>query len=71
MIFIDYNFFFYFDRKVGPFRKQLLYEDTIGMNSVGYAMPENYDTILNTDDGSIPNVYINSDTDENTYDMIE
>ena len=71
MIFIDYNFFFNFDRKAGPFRKQLLYEDTIGMNSVGYAVPENYDTILNIDDGSIPNVYINSDTDENTYDMIE
>jgi hypothetical protein len=41
------------------------------MNSVGYAIPENYDTVLNTDNRSIPNVYINSDTRENTYDMIE
>ena len=71
MVFIDCNFFFYFDRKIGPFRKQLLYEDTIDMNSVGYAIPENYDTVLNTDNRSIPNVYINSDTRENTYDMIE
>jgi hypothetical protein len=31
------------------------------MNSVGYAIPENYDTVLNTDNGSIQNVYINSD----------
>ena len=71
MVFIDCNFFFYFDRKIGPFRKQLLYEDTIDMNSVGYAIPENYDTVLNTDNRSIPNVYFNSDTRENTYDMIE
>jgi hypothetical protein len=69
MIFIDCIFFF--DRKVGPFRKQLLYEDTIDMNSVGYAIPENYDTVLNTDNRSIQNVYINSDTGENTYDMID
>jgi hypothetical protein len=62
--------FFNFDRKVGPFRKQQLYEDTIDMNSVGYAIPENYDTVLNTDNRSIQNVYINSDTGENTYDMI-
>ena len=62
---------FVFDRKVGPFRKQLLYEDTIDMNSVGYAIPENYDTVLNTDNRSIQNVYINSDTGENTYDMID
>jgi hypothetical protein len=61
----------FFDRKVGPFRKQLLYEDTIDMNSVGYAIPENYDTVLNIDNGSVPNVYINSDTGENTYDMID
>jgi hypothetical protein len=71
MIFIDCNFFFYFDRKVEPFRKQLVYEDTIHMNSVGYAIPENYDTVLNTDNGSVPNVYINNDTGENTYDMID
>jgi len=71
MIFIDCNFFFNFDRKVGPFRKQLLYEDTIDMNSVAYAVPENYDTVLNTDNGSVPNVYINSDTGENTYDTID
>ena len=58
-------------RKIGPFRKQLLYEDTIDMNSVGYAIPENYDTVLNTDNRSIQNVYINSDTGENTYDMID
>jgi hypothetical protein len=41
------------------------------MHSVGYAIPENYDTVLNTDNGSVPNVYINSDTGENTYDMID
>ena len=41
------------------------------MNSVGNVKPENYDTILNTDNGSIPNVYINSETGENTYDMID
>ena len=70
MVFKD-CIFLNFDRKVGPFRKQLLYEDTIDMNSVGYAIPENYDTVLNTDNRSIPNVYINSDTGENTYDMIE
>jgi hypothetical protein len=68
MIFIDCIFFY---RNVGPFRKQLLYEDTIGMNIVGYAKPENYDTVLNTDNRSIPNDYINSDTGENTYDMID
>ena len=70
MIFID-CIFLNFDRKIGPFRKQLLYEDTIDMNSVGYAIPENYDTVLNTDNGSVPNVYINSDTGENTYDRID
>ena len=63
--------FCFFDRKIGPFRKQLLYEDTIDMHSVAYAIPANYDTVLNTDNGSVPNVYINSDTGENTYDMIE
>jgi hypothetical protein len=41
------------------------------MHSVGYAIPENYDTILNTDNGSVQNVYINSDTGENAYDMID
>ena len=41
------------------------------MNSVGYAIPENYDTVLNTDNKSIQNVYINSDSGENTYDMID
>ena len=41
------------------------------MNSVGYAIPENYDRVLNTDNGSVPNVYINSDTGENTYDTID
>jgi hypothetical protein len=41
------------------------------MNSVGYAIPENYDTRLKTVNGSIPNDYINSDTGENTYDMID
>jgi hypothetical protein len=41
------------------------------MNSVGYAIPENYDTVLNTDNGSIQNVYINSDTGQNIYDMID
>jgi len=71
MSFNRLHFFLNFDRKVGPFRKQLLYEDTIDMNSVGYAIPENYDTVLNTDNGSIQNVYINSDTGENTYDMID
>ena len=70
MVFID-CIFFDFDRKIGPFRKQLLYEDTIEMNSVGYAIPENYDTVLNTDNRSIQNAYINSDTGENTYDMID
>ena len=60
-----------FDRKVEPFRKQRLYEDTIEMNSVDYAIPENYDTVLNTDNGSVPNVYINSDTGGNTYDTID
>ena len=60
-----------FCRKVGPFRKQLLYEDTIEMNSVAYAVPENYDRVLNTDNGSVPNVYINRDTGENTYDTID
>ena len=62
---------FNFCRNVGLFRKQLLYEDTIDMNSVGYAIPENYDTVLNTDNRSIQNVYINSDTAENTYDTID
>ena len=70
MIFID-CIFFIFCRNVGPFRKRLLYEDTIGMNSVAYAVPENYDTVLNTDNGSVPNVYINSDSGENTYDTID
>jgi hypothetical protein len=41
------------------------------MNSVDYAIPENYDTVLNTDNGSVPNVYINSDTGENQYDKID
>ena len=41
------------------------------MHIVGYAISENYDTALNTDNGSVPNVYINSDTGENTYDMID
>jgi hypothetical protein len=41
------------------------------MNSVDYAIPENYDTVLNTDNGSVPNVYINSDTGGNTYDTID
>jgi hypothetical protein len=41
------------------------------MTSVGYSIPENYDIVLNTDNGSTPNVYINSDTGENTYDMID
>jgi hypothetical protein len=27
--------------------------------------------VLNIDNGSVPNVYINSDTGENTYDMID
>jgi hypothetical protein len=27
--------------------------------------------MLNTDNGSVPNVYINSDTDENQYDRID
>ena len=71
MIFIDCIFVLNFCREVGPFRKQLLYEDTIEMNSVGYAIPENYDRVLNTDNGSVPNVYINSDTGENTYDTID
>jgi hypothetical protein len=31
----------------------------------------NYDTVLNTDNGSVPNVYINSDTGENQYDTID
>jgi len=73
-VFYDFHrqqFFFNFCRNVGPFRKQLLYEDTIEMNSVGYAIPENYDRVLNTDNGSVPNVYINSDTGENTYDTID
>jgi lysyl-tRNA synthetase class 2 len=30
------------------------------MNSVDYAIPANYDTVLNTDNGSVPNVYIDS-----------
>jgi hypothetical protein len=34
------------------------------MTSVGYAIPENYDTVLNTDNRSVPNVYINGDTGE-------
>ena len=70
-ILIDCIFFNFFDRNVGPFRKQLVYEDTIDMNSVDYAIPENYDTVLNTDNRSISNVYINSDTGENTYDTID
>jgi hypothetical protein len=41
------------------------------MNTVDYAIPANYDTMLNTDNGSVPNVYINSDTDENQYDRID
>ena len=40
-------------------------------SSVDYATPANYDTVLNPDKGSVPNVYINSDTGENTYDMID
>ena len=65
------QFFLNFCRNVGPFRKQLLYEDTIDMTSVGYAIPDNYDTVLNTDNRSVPNVYINGDTGENTYDTID
>jgi hypothetical protein len=41
------------------------------MTSVGYAIPENYDTVLNTDNRSVPNVYINGDTGENTHDTID
>ena len=41
------------------------------MNSVDYAIPENYDTVLNTDNGSVPNVYINNDTGGYTYDTID
>ena len=41
------------------------------MNSVDYAIPANYDTVLNTDNGSVPNVYINSDIGENQYDTID
>ena len=41
------------------------------MTSVEYAMSANYDTVLNTDNGSVPNVYINSDTGENQYDRID
>ena len=41
------------------------------MTSVGYAIPKNYDTVLNTDNRSVPNVYINGDTGENTYDTID
>jgi hypothetical protein len=41
------------------------------MNSVDYAIPANYDTVLNTDNRSVPNVYINGDTRENTYDTID
>jgi len=41
------------------------------MNRVDYAVPANYDTVLNADNGSVPNVYINSDTGENTYDAID
>ena len=41
------------------------------MNSVDYAIPSNYDTVLNTDNGSVPNVYINSDPGENQYDTID
>ena len=65
------HFVFNFDRKVGPFRKRPLYENTVEMNTVDYAIPANYDTMLNTDNGSVPNVYINSDTDENQYDRID
>jgi hypothetical protein len=64
------HFFLNLCRNVGPFKKQLLYEVTIDMNSVGYAIPENYDTVLTTDNRSVPNVYINIDTGENTYDTI-
>jgi hypothetical protein len=70
MMFID-HIFFNFDRKVGPFRKRPIYENTIVVNSVDYAIPANYDTVLNTDNGSVPNVYINSDTGENQYDRID
>jgi hypothetical protein len=41
------------------------------MNSVDYAIPANYDTVLNTDTGSVPNIYINSDTGKNPYDTID
>jgi hypothetical protein len=41
------------------------------MNSVDYAIPANYDTVLNTDNGSVPNFYINSDTGEDQYDTID
>ena len=41
------------------------------MNSVDYAIPENYNSVLNTENGSVPNVYINSDTGGNTYDTID
>ena len=40
------------------------------MNSVDYAIPANYDTVLNTDNGSVPNV-TNSDTGENQYDRLK
>ena len=41
------------------------------MNSVDYAIPANYDTVLNTVNGMVPNAYINSDTGENQYDTID
>jgi len=41
------------------------------MNRGDYATPDNYVTVLNTDNGSVPNVYINRDTGENTYDTID
>jgi hypothetical protein len=41
------------------------------MNSVDYSIPANYDTVLNTDNESVPNIYINSDTGENQYDTID
>ena len=69
MIFIDCIYFFNFYRNVGPFRKRLpeYTEDNIEMNnSIDCAIPVYHDTVLNTDNGSVPKDAIRNNTAVNT-----
>ena len=69
MIFIDCIYFFNFYRNVGPFRKRLpeYNEDNIEMNnSIDCPIPVYHDTVLNTDNGSVPKNPIRNNTAVNT-----